>query len=76
MPQISLYIDEDTLEKVSELAKSENLSISKWVGINIKSLIKNRYPKDFFSLFGAIKDETFQRSEELNFNSDHKRESF
>jgi hypothetical protein len=74
MPQISLYIDDDTLEKIAEIAKSENLSISKWVGGNIKSLIKNRYPEDFFSLFGTLKDENFQRPEELDPKNDHKRE--
>lgn len=76
MPQISLYIDENTLEKIGEIAKNENLSISKWVGNNIKSLIKNRYPEDFFSLFGAINDDSFQRPEELDDDNDHIRESF
>ncbi|RKY55825.1 MAG: toxin-antitoxin system, antitoxin component [Candidatus Neomarinimicrobiota bacterium] len=76
MPQISLYIDEDTLEKIGQIAKAENISISKWVGNNIKSLIKNQYPKNFFSLFGAIKDETFQRSEELDPNLDTARDDF
>lgn len=76
MPQISLYIDENTLEKIGEIAKNENLSISKWVENNIKSLIKNRYPEDFFSLFGAINDDSFQRPEELDDDNDHIRESF
>ena len=75
MPQISLYIDEDTLEKIGHMAKAENISISKWVGNNIKSLIKHQYPKDFFSLFGVIKDDTFQRSEELDPTLDIERES-
>jgi hypothetical protein len=76
MPQISLYIDEETLEKIGEIAKNENISISKWVGNNIRSLIKNQYPKDFFLLFGAIKDETFQRPEDIDPNLDTKRELF
>ncbi len=36
MPQISLYIDEETLKKIEKAAKKEHLSISKWVGNNIK----------------------------------------
>jgi hypothetical protein len=39
-------------------------------------LIKNQYPKDFFLLFGAIKDETFQRPEDIDPNLDTKRELF
>lgn len=74
MPQISLYIDKETLDKIEEIARSENLSISRWVGNNIKSLIKNRYPNDFFSLFGAISDDTFKRPADLDPANDHKRE--
>jgi hypothetical protein len=74
MPQISLYIDEKTLEKIADIAKSENISISKWVGNNIRSLIKNRYPKDFFSLFGSINDDTFKRPEGLDPKKDLNRE--
>jgi hypothetical protein len=76
MPQISLYIDEGTLEQISQRAKSENISISKWVGNNIKTLIKNQYPDNFFSLFGAIKDETFQKHADLDIVHDSKREEF
>jgi len=76
MPQISLYIDEDTLEKIEHIAKNENISISKWVGNNIKSLIKNQYPNDFFSLFGAIGDETFQKPEYLDPDLDIQRDDF
>jgi hypothetical protein len=74
MPQISLYIDEDTLEKIGQMAKAENISISKWVGNNIRFLIKNQYPKNFFSLFGAIQDETFQKPEELDPTLDSERD--
>lgn len=76
MPQISLYIDEDTLKKITEIAKNENISISRWVGANIRSLIKQQYPRDFFSLFGAIHDSSFQRPAELNPVNDHIREEF
>ena len=40
MPQISLYIDKDTLTKIEKAAAKERISISKWVGKNIKKEIK------------------------------------
>ncbi|HXK50639.1 MAG TPA: hypothetical protein PKW56_09265 [Clostridiales bacterium] len=44
MPQISLYIDEETLKKVEKTAKKEHVSISKWVGNNIKRSFSKDYP--------------------------------
>jgi len=59
MPQISLYIDKDTLLKIEKAAKQENISLSKWVGKNIKRAIQEDYPPKYFELFGAIVDESF-----------------
>ena len=39
MPQISLYIDKDTLARIEKAAAKERISISKWVGKNIKKVI-------------------------------------
>ena len=75
MPQISLYIDKETLEKVETAAKTEHISISKWVGRRIKNAVNQEYPNGFFDLFGAIGDESFQIGS-LSFNDDSKRESF
>lgn len=75
MPQISLYIDKETLEQVEILAKTDQVSISKWVGNNIKDLIKHRYPKDFFALHGSIDDESFQKPASLNPHDDVRQES-
>ena len=58
MPQISLYIDEETLKKIEKAAKKEHISISKWVGNNIKRSFKGEYPKNYFNLYGSMKDET------------------
>ena len=59
MPQISLYIDKDTLLKIEKAAKQENISLYKWVGKNIKKAIQEDYPPKYFELFGAIVDESF-----------------
>ncbi|MDA3901122.1 MAG: hypothetical protein PF637_11465 [Spirochaetes bacterium] len=74
MPQISLYIDKDTLEKVEKAAKVEHLSISKWVGLRIKSAVNDEYPRGYFDLFGSIDDDTF-KIDSLSFDNDIKRES-
>jgi hypothetical protein len=75
MPQISLYIDKDTLLKIEKAAKQENISLSKWVGKNIKKAIQERYLPKYFGLFGTIVDESFTVPK-LTFKEDRKREQF
>ncbi|MBT3271731.1 MAG: hypothetical protein HN368_01145 [Spirochaetales bacterium] len=75
MPQISLYIDEPTLKKVESAAKSQHLSISKWVAEQIRSRVDAVYPGDFEQLFGSISDDSFIRPDELSSNLDIERES-
>jgi hypothetical protein len=74
MPQISLEIDQPTLERIEKIARINNTSISGWVGNSIKYILKSNYPEGFFDLFGAIKDETFVEPEEIDFKYDLPRE--
>ena len=74
MPQISLYIDKETLTKIEKAAAKERISISKWVGKNIKKVIKEDYPRGYFDLFGSITDESFE-IKKVSFEQDSKRES-
>ena len=76
MPQISLYIDEKTLQKVEQSAKQQNISISKWVAEQIKAKVDPVYPAHFADLFGSIKDKTFTAPLELDQKLDTKRMTF
>ncbi len=75
MPQISLYIDKETLKKVEKAADAEKTSISKWVGKQLKKSLQASYPEDFQNLYGSISDESFQVPEREPFDADAKRES-
>lgn len=74
MPQISLYIDKETLSKVEKAADAEKTSISKWVGKQLKKSLQSSYPEDFQNLFGSIRDESFTVPERESFDADAKRE--
>ena len=76
MPQISLYIDEKTLQKVEQSAKQQNISISKWVAEQIKAKVDPVYSAQFADLFGSIKDKTFTAPLELDQKLDTKRLTF
>ncbi|MDZ7754798.1 hypothetical protein [Rhodohalobacter sp.] len=76
MPQISLYIDKNTLEKIEKAAEYEKLSISGWVGKQLKKSLHSNYPDSFQNLFGSVNDETFTIPEREPFAVDADRESF
>ena len=59
MPQVSLYIDEETLSRISVAAKTEHLSLSKYVSSKLKHSLDDQWPDHYDDLFGAITDETF-----------------
>jgi len=76
MPQISLYIDKETLEKIEKAADAEKLSVSKWVGKQLKKSLQTSYPEDFQNLFGSVRDESFTVPERKSSETDAKRETF
>lgn len=76
MPQISLYVDKKTLEKVSKAASLSKTSVSDWVAQKIKQSLKTSWPEGFFTLFGRLKDDTFKRPPQKSILVDTKRETF
>ncbi len=75
MPQISLYVDDATLEKIVHAAHQQNISISKWVSGKLKEHIEPNFSKEFKLLFGAVSDSSFVEPKELSALSDSRRES-
>jgi len=74
MPQISLYVDNETLQKVEHAAKLENKSISKWVSSKLKYSLQNNLPEEWLNLFGSLQDDSFMEQPEANKKYDTKRE--
>ena len=75
MPQLSLYIDEQTLRKIEIAARLENLSISKYVVHVIDQTINSSWPESYGQLFGSIQDDTFEVDRQTDFAADVRRES-
>ena len=75
MAQISIYIDESTLKQIEIAAQKEHDSISKWVKKRLLSSLKTAWPKDYFDLFGALKDTSLKRPVEIKFSKDRKRQT-
>ena|GEM_PF-206593 len=76
MPQLSIYLDDNTLTQVRESAKNSNISVSKLITNALGKYMSNQWPEGFDALFGSVSDDTFQRQPNIRFASDSKRETF
>lgn len=74
MPQLSLYIDDETLSRIETAAKINKTSISKWVSERLKESLANNWPENYGSLFGAVNDDTFIVEKHKSFSGDSERE--
>jgi hypothetical protein len=74
MPQLSLYIDQETLEKIERAAKNQKTSLSKWVVARLRDSIGSAWPAEYKSLFGALQDDSFHVERPAGFEHDSLRE--
>lgn len=63
MPQVSVYIDQETYERIEVAAKTENVSLSKYVSRKLRQSLDDAWPVNYDRLFGAIDDPSFARSQ-------------
>lgn len=77
MGQVTIYIDNSLETKMKEAAKSNHVSVSKWVSGIIEEKIATEWPRDIVKLAGSWKDD-FPTIEELRSNpgQDCPRETF
>ena len=64
MPQLSLYVTEEPLQKIEREAHADKMSLSKWVVSQIMNRIEPRYPDGWADLFGSVSDDSFSRPEQ------------
>jgi len=74
MSQVTIYLDEPTLKRVKSAAKREHASVSHWVKQQLTVALEDEWPKDYFSVFGALRDRSFKRPKQPAWRQDHKRE--
>ena len=74
MPQLSLYVDVETLKKIEKAAELENTSISKWVKNKLTEHLEKKWPENYSSLYGSIDDNSFCAETIKDFSNDTERE--
>ena len=75
MPQLSLYIDQTTLELVTQAARTDKTSVSKLVTGILAQHLSDRWPPHFTEVFGRVTDPSFMAPSELDPSLDSPRDS-
>lgn len=75
MPQLSLYLDDATMEEVRRNAEAADVSLSQYVSGVLKKANSSTWPRGFFDLYGSIDDESFSEPAELPFELDAPRDA-
>ena len=78
MPQLTIYLDEDSAALVEKAVKSTGISKSKWIAEAIRLRAREEWPPEFLALAGAWKDEDFPSLAEIRkgYGTDVPREKF
>jgi hypothetical protein len=63
MPQLTLYIDEETDRKMRKAARAAGVSRSSWAAEAIRKKLGEEWPESFMKLAGAWED--FPTADEL-----------
>ena len=63
MGQVTLYMDDDTLDRMRSAAQAAGLSMSAWLAGVVRQRVGREWPSDIIELAGAWKD--FPTAEEI-----------
>lgn len=61
MPQISLYIDKESLKRITAAAKRDKKSVSAWARERLVREPRAAWPEDLLNTYGSLKDSDLQR---------------
>ena len=70
MSQLTIYLEEDALKRIRRMARGEKRSVSEWAREKMLHGTASIWPPRYFDLFGAVKDDTFERPAQGRFDAD------
>lgn len=66
MPQLSLYLDDQTMANLRNDAGGCGMTLSKFVASLLKEKTESRWPEGYWSLFGALDDDSFVLPDDID----------
>lgn len=75
MAQISIQVDARTLKALEITAAKRHTTISKWIEERIHYELKQKWPENYFSLFGSLDEDDLYEPPEIPFKHETTREN-
>ena len=77
MPQLNIYLDEQTQAKARQAAKRAGCSLSSWARAQLSAAADEgkTWPEGYFDSFGSIQDDRFTAPEPMSSAKDLSREA-
>ena len=76
MSQLTIYLDEASMRDVKRSAKREKISVSLWARRRLGEAVRHAWPRDYFELFGVLRDSDLTRPLQGRLTDDTPRKSF
>lgn len=75
MAHLNVYIEDDLLKYIQTSAKTEKISMSKWIRNKITmDFDKSKWSENYFDIFGSLADENLERPKQIQMSVDMPRE--
>ncbi len=74
MGQVTIYLEDEVEEKMTDAAKSAHLSKSKWIASLIREKVANEWPRSIVDLAGSWKDLPLAKEGRAELGHDTERE--
>lgn len=73
MPQLSLYLNHEEMERVRESASRQGTTLSRYVASVLRDeRDRNAWPPSYFALYGSLADDdSFREPDDEPFDSKH-----
>ena len=60
MAQLTVYIDDETRQRIEVAARQAETSVSQWVKERLSTALDTEWPKGYFDLFGSLRRVDFE----------------
>ena len=74
MSQITIYLDNNTINLVNKSASQEHESVSAWIKKRILRSLSNEWPASFRQSLGRLEKDDLVEPKEIDFSKDARRE--
>lgn len=64
MAQLHCYVPDEIAERLQEKAQAAHLPVSKYLAMLVAKDLENRWPDDYFELFGQWQGESLERPDQ------------